>query len=69
MTDCISNSPSKLLAVMPLAVPDTLDIVTKSPSIAPCVASVTVTVVDPEVVLLLVEVFYIVTKMVTMQMV
>ena len=50
MTDCISNSPSKLLAVIPLAVPDTLDIVTKSPSIAPCVASVTVTDVDPEVV-------------------
>ena len=35
---------------MPLAVPDTLDIVTKSPCIAPCVASVTVTVVDPDVV-------------------
>ena len=35
---------------MPFAVPDTLDIVTKSPSIAPCVPSVTVTDVDPEVV-------------------
>ena len=42
------------MAVIPFAVPDTLDIVTKSPSIAPWVASVTVTEVDVSVVVKLV---------------
>jgi len=46
-TTCISNSPSRLAAIIPLAVPDTLEMVTKSPSMAPCAVSVTFTVAEP----------------------
>ena len=35
----ISNSPSRLAAIIPLTVPDTPDMVTKSPSLAPCAVS------------------------------
>ena len=42
----ISNSPSRFAATIPLTVPETLEMVTKSPSLAPCVASWTTTFVD-----------------------
>ena len=42
----ISNSPSRFAAAIPLTAPDTLEIVTKSPSLAPCAVSCTTTLVD-----------------------
>ena len=50
----ISNSPSRFAATIPLTVPETPEMVTKSPSLAPCVASWTTTVVSVFVVVKLV---------------
>ena len=63
ITSIISNSPSSCACVIPLTVPGVPEIVTKSPVIAPCAASVIVTLEEvPAVVLVVIRVIALVAE-------